>query len=394
MDLILLLALGSLLILVMFGWMLRKHAPAVALVPEGLRMGPDTIVAWDGVVALDYRRRQSRARFAVHSGQGRLDFTNEQAGEPDPERLKNAIVAAAGLSAAAEKRLPGEIVERWHREVEVVEPEEPRRGGRGVKAALGAAGILGLLLLKLKKIAFLVLVGLQWGVKALKLAKFGPTVISMFVTIGVYALLWGWLFAVGFVVLIYLHEMGHWAVIRAKGLKAGVPIFIPFVGALIALRGQMADATVEAEMAYGGPAAGALASTGCFALWLATGSSLWLALAYVGFFMNLFNLVPIAPLDGGRIVTAISTKLWIAGIVAAGLLFFYTFNVILLLIVFLGIGRAWSLMRGKERQAPGYYAMAPSYRLFMGTAYFGLAGYLGFLAYHAHEILKALQGRA
>src|SRR5262245_13156155 len=139
------------------------------------------------------------------------------------------------------------------------------------------------------------------------LIPFGSALLS----IGAYAWLFGgWQVGAGIVVLLFIHEMGHFLLIRAKGLPASLPVFIPLVGAYVALRRMPHDARDEAEIAIAGPVAGALAGAACYALFLQTGLHLFLLLAYFSFLINLLNLIPVSPLDGGRIVGAISRWIW------------------------------------------------------------------------------------
>jgi Zn-dependent protease len=209
----------------------------------------------------------------------------------------------------------------------------------------------------------------------------------MLASVWIYSMQWGWWFAAGFIVLILLHELGHAVVIKAKGLDTGPIMFIPFVGAFISIKSQMTDATVESETAYGGPAAGALAATACFGVFLATGHAFWLHLSYLGFLLNLFNLIPISPLDGGRVVTAISTWLWALGLVVAGALAFSVGSPILILIVILGLFRAIGDWKARRTGAAGKYYLVPGwYRAVMSLAYFGLCGYLGYMTYLTLEI--------
>lgn len=140
---------------------------------------------------------------------------------------------------------------------------------------------------------------------------------TMFVSIAAYALLFGWPFAVGFVLLILVHEMGHVIQLRREGVEASAPIFIPFLGAMIAAKSLGEDAVAEARVGLAGPILGTIGTLVPLAVWLATGSDLWQALAYVGFFINLINLLPILPLDGGRAMAVLGPKVWIAGIVVA-----------------------------------------------------------------------------
>ena len=108
-------------------------------------------------------------------------------------------------------------------------------------------------------------------------------------------------FAIGFVLLIFVHELGHALVLRRQGIPAGAPVFIPFLGAVIAMKGMPRNAWVEALVGIGGPALGTAGAVVCLAMGWLTGAPIWLALASTGFLLNLFNLLPISPLDGGRI---------------------------------------------------------------------------------------------
>lgn len=140
---------------------------------------------------------------------------------------------------------------------------------------------------------------------------------TMFVSIAAYALAFGWPFAVGFVLLIFIHEMGHVIQLRREGVEASAPIFIPFLGAVIAAKSLGDDAAAEARVGLAGPILGTIGTLIPLAIWLATGSDLWQALAYVGFFINLINLLPVLPLDGGRAMAVLGPKVWIAGILIA-----------------------------------------------------------------------------
>jgi len=125
--------------------------------------------------------------------------------------------------------------------------------------------------------------------------------LGLFVSIGAYALIWGWKFGVGFVALILVHELGHFVEARRQGLDVSIPRFIPFLGAYVAIKNSPLNPLRNAYVALAGPAAGGLASLACWGYGSATGSSLFHALAYAGFFLNLFNLIPIGILDGGAI---------------------------------------------------------------------------------------------
>ena len=159
---------------------------------------------------------------------------------------------------------------------------------------------------------------------------------TMFVSIAAYALAFGWPFAVGFVLLIFIHEMGHVIQLRREGVEASAPIFIPFLGAVIAAKSLGDDAAAEARVGLAGPILGTVGTLIPLAIWLATGSDLWQALAYVGFFINLINLLPVLPLDGGRAMAVLGPKVWIVGIliaVAATVIFLGPFMLIFVLLL-------------------------------------------------------------
>jgi Zn-dependent protease len=127
---------------------------------------------------------------------------------------------------------------------------------------------------------------------------------GIFVSVGAYALIWGWKFGVGFVLMILVHELGHFAAAKAQGLEVTLPTFIPFIGAYVLIRNQPRDPWRNALIALAGPAAGGLAAAACWAAAGAYDSNLLRALAYAGFLLNLFNLIPVGFLDGGAIARA------------------------------------------------------------------------------------------
>lgn len=136
------------------------------------------------------------------------------------------------------------------------------------------------------------------------LVKFAGSLkfLGIFVSVAAYALIWGWQFGVGFVLLILVHELGHYLEARRQGLHPALPVFVPFLGAYVALRGQPFDPWRNALVSIAGPVAGGLGALACLAYGVAVDSDLFRALAYVGFFLNLINLVPIGILDGGHLL--------------------------------------------------------------------------------------------
>jgi Zn-dependent protease len=216
----------------------------------------------------------------------------------------------------------------------------------------------------------------------LKLAlPFAKTGISMVIMIWFYSRIWGWPFAVGFVVLILIHETGHLLVAKAFGLPVSAPIFIPFMGAFIALKNAPKNAWMEACVGIGGPALGTLGAFACAGLYPLTGNPLYLAIAYSGCFLNLFNLIPITPLDGGRIAAAISPWLWAVGVIILGVALWIGWlqiNFVLVMILILCGIRVFKLFRGQPDQNASYFTVSLPRRCLMAAMYVGLAALLVF----------------
>jgi Zn-dependent protease len=220
-----------------------------------------------------------------------------------------------------------------------------------------------------------------WKFKAAALAvfkfKFVGTALSGLVSIAAYALLWSWWFAVGLVVLLFVHEMGHVLEARRQGLPASAPMFIPFLGALITLKQLPHDVWREARVALAGPIVGSLGALAFWAFGIATERDFFTAMAYVGFFLNLFNLLPIAPLDGGRAVAALHPAFWLVGLVALVGLLVLSPNPILILILIIGGLEVWNRWRHRSSpEAQEYYAISPGRRVAVAVTYFGLAALL------------------
>jgi Zn-dependent protease len=200
---------------------------------------------------------------------------------------------------------------------------------------------------------------------------------SMLVSIGAYALLWGWQFAVGFVFLLLVHELGHVAEAKRQGLPVSAPMFIPFLGALITLKQLPDNAWNEAKVAIAGPIVGGLGAAAVWALGESLDSDLLVALAFTGFFLNLFNLAPISPLDGGRIVAAIHPALWAVGLLALVGLAIVAPNPILILILVLGGLESWRRWQHrKDPTAASYYRLPARLRWITGLSYIVLAALL------------------
>ena len=247
-----------------------------------------------------------------------------------------------------------------------------RERGRRWAAPLIAVGVLLLQLASKAKVLLLLLTKV----------KLLTTSASMLVSIGAYALIWGWQFAVGFVVLLLVHEMGHVFQLRREGIEASAPMFIPFLGAVVAAKSLGDDAAAEARVGLAGPVLGTLGTLVPLGIWLATGEPFWQALAYVGFFLNLFNLIPVLPLDGGRAMAALSPWVWFAGYAAIIALTIAFPNPILLLVLLLGGFESWR--RWKARNSPesrAFHDIPGRTRVIVAIVYLGLVAALALGVY-------------
>jgi Zn-dependent protease len=223
---------------------------------------------------------------------------------------------------------------------------------------------------------------------SLKFGKIALTAGTMLLSIAVYATIWGWPYATGFVLLILVHEMGHFVAARQRGLAVGAPTFIPFVGAWIALKEMPMSVETEAYVAFAGPFAGTLAAFAVYFYGRNTGESLYLALAYSGFLLNLINLLPVSPLDGGRITAILSPRVWFLGVPVLLGLMLYQPSPMLFIIALLALPQLRKAWRG-DAPNPGYYAVAAETRVEYGIMYLGLTALLALMTYRLHLELPA-----
>jgi Zn-dependent protease len=221
----------------------------------------------------------------------------------------------------------------------------------------------------------------------LKAGKFGKLFLTsgtMLISVIAYSWVFGWGYAVGFVALIFVHEMGHYIAARRRGLNVGAPTFIPFLGAWINMKDMPRDAETEAYVGMAGPLVGSIGALACYYAARNFDSNLLLAVAYSGFFINLFNLIPLSPLDGGRISAAISPRLWLVGAPLLVVLFFYRPSPLLILIAILAAPNVLKVIRGHETEEErAYYVTSAETRFSYGVTYLALAG---FLAIMCHEL--------
>jgi Zn-dependent protease len=221
----------------------------------------------------------------------------------------------------------------------------------------------------------------------------GKTFVSMLVSAGVYIWLGtvqaGWpaglWFGIGLVLLLFVHEMGHVLEARRQGLPVSAPFFIPFLGAAILMKKLPKNAWREALIGIAGPILGSVGAAVCWGFGEYYDSRPLIALAYLGFFLNLFNLVPFLPLDGGRIAVAIHPAIVGLGLIGMIALVIIQPNPILILILIFGgmeTWRRWQMRHHPESQE--YYRVRPWQRVVIAALYFGLAALLVFAMDHTH----------
>jgi Zn-dependent protease len=257
-------------------------------------------------------------------------------------------------------------------EIEGRTAEEIRKGpSAGTRWAkiLGPLGVAGLLIWKLK---FLFVALLTKGkLLFLGFTKIG-TMATLFVSLGVYWTAWGWKFAAAILGGIYIHEIGHVAELRRRGMRADAPMFVPGVGAFVRMHQHAATPAEDARIGLAGPIWGLGATIAAFAVALYTGSKFWLAIAHVNAVINIFNLTPVWQLDGSRGFSALTRpQRWIA-VAAAAIAGALTREGILLLVALVGVWRAFD-----RKNVPAKHDWGAL------VTYAGLAGALAALSYFA-----------
>ncbi len=264
-------------------------------------------------------------------------------------------------------------------------PAGPKRAARSLRGRIGSA--LAAIAAVFAKF-FAAIKGLLLLLPKTKLLLTAGTAL---VSVAAYALFWGWTFAFGFVVLIFVHEMGHVIALRREGLKASAPMFIPFLGAAIFAKSLGEDALAEARVGLAGPILGTAGAIVCLVIAEVTGSDMFRALAYIGFFLNLFNLLPVVPLDGGRAMAAMAPWMWFLGfgaLVALALVFPNPIIWIIVLFAGLETWRRWQGRNSRTIEQAAYYRVSPRARLAVGAVYIGLIALL-VLGMHDSHILTS-----
>ena len=250
---------------------------------------------------------------------------------------------------------------------------------------------LGLLLLKLKSVLFLL--GAKFKVflvnpfEGFSIGQLLLTGGSMVVSLVAYGMKFdGWYLATGIVAVLFIHELGHAIMIRARGLRAGAMVFIPFIGGAVTLRQYPRSVFVDAQIGLAGPVFGTIAALGFLQAHLMSGSQLMLWIAHFGFVINLFNLTPVRPLDGGRIAAAITKWMWAIGaLILVGFLVIWQ-NPLLLLLVILSVVQIYgAITREKVKR---FYAITPRKRVGVAVVYFGLVSFLAYASLLTHSLLR------
>jgi Zn-dependent protease len=250
---------------------------------------------------------------------------------------------------------------------------EPARGTRGAPTSLRkrAGGVLAAIAALIAKF----FAAIKGAVLLLPKVKVLTTAGTALVSVAAYSLFWGWTFAAGFVVLMFVHEMGHVIQLRREGVKASAPMFVPFLGAVVMAKSLGENALAEARVGLAGPVLGTAGAALCLLVAEATNSDMLRALAYVGFFLNLINLVPVVPFDGGRAMAAMAPAMWFLGLGAMVALLLLSHNPFLLIFVLLGgmeTWRRWKQRKTRSLEQAAYYRVSPRNRVLVGAVYIGL----------------------
>jgi Zn-dependent protease len=324
---------------------------------------------------------------------------NTASGPPSPGALPPEVEAelrrraqASGASAAP-AALPAQNTPAGS--ASLPEQPPPERTAPGWQERLRLLGPIGIFLAYFFAKFKIILVFLsQFKVLGL-LLKFAGVLLktggTMLISMVVYAQRFGWAFAAGFVLSILAHEMGHVYVAWRMGVPVTAPIFIPGFGALILQKRAARSAWDEALIGIGGPVAGTLAALLCLLIYQFTHNPLYLGLAYTGFLINLFNMAPIFPLDGGWITGAVSPRLWALGIVGMGVLLVtgVVRNPLIILLILFSLPRLLHGLKTGDVTPPGGVPTTPHQRVVMGVAYVGLCALLFWLMAETHVPLSA-----
>ncbi len=213
---------------------------------------------------------------------------------------------------------------------------------------------------------------------------------SFVVTIAAYTTQFPLAVVVGFVVITFIHEVGHAVAMRAKGLRVGFMVFVPFIGGAVTLKDQPRSAYDDALIGLAGPFAGTIASLVSLQTYKWTADPLWLLIAFMGFAINLFNLLPIGMLDGGRISAAVTKWMWLLG---GGVIVWKVIDQPNPLIIAIAVLAAFQVYASLEREKTDkrYYEVAPGQRAAIAVLYFALVIFLGHQTWQTYDRLEILR---
>lgn len=279
-------------------------------------------------------------------------------------------------------------VERDESGTRAIPPAKPRLG----RILSGLLLLLGLAAFRLKAFWLLLFEKVRIffvnpfeGFGAMQFAVAGG---SMLVTVLAYATKFRLGLVIGFVLITLIHEVGHAVAIRAKGLRAGYMVFIPFIGGAVTLKDQPRSVYDDAQIGLAGPFAGTLASLGSLLIFKFTDDPLYLLVALTGFILNLINLLPIGMLDGGRISAAVTKWMWVFGGAVLAYKVWRQPNVLLIVILFLAAFQVYAaILREKEDR---FYEITGGQRAVVAIAYFTLVIFLGHQTFMALDRVEAL----
>jgi Zn-dependent protease len=271
--------------------------------------------------------------------------------------------------------------------------EAPSKRGMVPRLLSGFLLVVGVVLLKLKGLLIVVVDAIRGlavnPFEGFGLPQFAVAGASMAVSIAAYAIKAPLPLVLGFVIIILIHEIGHAVAIRAKGLRAGVMVFIPFIGGAVTLKDQPRSAYDDAQIGLAGPIAGTVASLIVLQIYKWSDSPLYLAIAAAGFAVNLVNLLPIGMLDGGRISAAVTKWMWVFG---GGALVYKVVkqpNPLMLVVLLLVAFQVYASI-AREKDDKSFYDVTMSQRAAIAVAYFSLVVFLGHQTWMTLNRLGAL----